>query len=339
MGQSIIKNIKRVFAQNGGSGGGGVTGSGTTNYIPKWTPDGFTLGNSQIRDNGTSVGIAKNPINAARLEIDGSTTLQGVYITTSGNIGINAVETSGIANKSEVTTGTAFRANLTNLSAVGIDIEYTPTSSKRLQQLASGHMGVNVLAQATTMFLTKGSDSTSSNNCALFVNSSNAEILKLRNDRAIILDGTALYFDGKFSINNFSPTATIDIIHPNTVAHPLRLVSNHLTLTRAVLLNNGAVATDFRIGNSGGSFYFGVDGTAKGYLDNYTGQQFDYKISGTPKLTIDTSGNLGINTLTPTSKLHVVGLVEYADNAAALAGGLTVGAMYIRTGHGLDIVV
>jgi hypothetical protein len=48
MGQSIIKNIRRVFAQNGGSGGGGVAGSGTTNYIPKWTPDGFTLGDSQM---------------------------------------------------------------------------------------------------------------------------------------------------------------------------------------------------------------------------------------------------------------------------------------------------
>jgi hypothetical protein len=47
----------------------------------------------------------------------------------------------------------------------------------------------------------------------------------------------------------------------------------------------------------------------------------------------------GVGTDTPTSKLQVVGLPTYADNAAALAGGLTAGAMYIRTGHGLDIVV
>jgi hypothetical protein len=31
--------------------------SGTTNYVPKFTPDGNTLGNSQIFDNGTNVGI------------------------------------------------------------------------------------------------------------------------------------------------------------------------------------------------------------------------------------------------------------------------------------------
>lgn len=38
-------------------GGGGVGGSGTLNYTPKFTPDGTTLGNSQIYDNATSVGI------------------------------------------------------------------------------------------------------------------------------------------------------------------------------------------------------------------------------------------------------------------------------------------
>ena len=39
------------------SGGGSVTGSGTTNYIPKWT-SGSALGNSLVFDNGTNVGIS-----------------------------------------------------------------------------------------------------------------------------------------------------------------------------------------------------------------------------------------------------------------------------------------
>ena len=38
------------------SGGGGITGSGTTNYIPKWT-SGSALGNSLVFDDGTNVGI------------------------------------------------------------------------------------------------------------------------------------------------------------------------------------------------------------------------------------------------------------------------------------------
>ena len=39
---------------------GTVTGSGTLNYVPKWTPDGSTLGNSQLFDNATNVGIGTN---------------------------------------------------------------------------------------------------------------------------------------------------------------------------------------------------------------------------------------------------------------------------------------
>lgn len=34
-----------------------IGGSGTTNFLPKWTPNGTTLGNSQIKDDGTTAGI------------------------------------------------------------------------------------------------------------------------------------------------------------------------------------------------------------------------------------------------------------------------------------------
>jgi Chaperone of endosialidase len=36
---------------------GAVTGNGTLNFLPKWTPSGTVLGNSRVFDNGTSVGI------------------------------------------------------------------------------------------------------------------------------------------------------------------------------------------------------------------------------------------------------------------------------------------
>ncbi len=39
------------------AGIGVVTGTGTLNFVPKWTPNGTNIGNSQIFDDGTNVGI------------------------------------------------------------------------------------------------------------------------------------------------------------------------------------------------------------------------------------------------------------------------------------------
>lgn len=52
---------------------------------------------------------------------------------------------------------------------------------------------------------------------------------------------------------------------------------------------------------------------------------------------ISGNGELAIGTQIPKSKIHVVGLVEYTDNASALSAGLTSGAFY-RTGDVLKIV-
>ena len=56
---------------------------------------------------------------------------------------------------------------------------------------------------------------------------------------------------------------------------------------------------------------------------------------GTRSMTI--TGDVGIGTTSPTSKLQVVGLPEYAGNAAAIAAGLTTGAFY-RTGELVKVV-
>lgn len=46
------------------------------------------------------------------------------------------------------------------------------------------------------------------------------------------------------------------------------------------------------------------------------------------KMRLTPAGNLGIGTANPTSKLQVVGLPIYSNNAAAITGGLTAGAFY-----------
>lgn len=52
----------------------------------------------------------------------------------------------------------------------------------------------------------------------------------------------------------------------------------------------------------------------------------------TLRSTLGVPAKLAINTIISTSVLHVVGLAEYADNAAAAGAGLTVGAFYHTAG-------
>jgi hypothetical protein len=53
----------------------------------------------------------------------------------------------------------------------------------------------------------------------------------------------------------------------------------------------------------------------------------------------DTPGNVMIGSGNPTSKLHIIGLQTFPDNATAIAGGLTQGAVYQHPSGELRIVV
>ena len=74
-----------------------VTGTGTLNFVPKWTPNGTNLGNSQIFDDGTNVGI-------------GTTTPGAGLVVSGAGIWKSAI---GIQNS---TSGMEWRMNVQNTS-------------------------------------------------------------------------------------------------------------------------------------------------------------------------------------------------------------------------------
>lgn len=59
----------------------GVDGSGTLNYVAKWTPDGDTLGDSIIYDDGTNVGVGTdNPASLLHIKENNTSTTSGLTI-------------------------------------------------------------------------------------------------------------------------------------------------------------------------------------------------------------------------------------------------------------------
>jgi hypothetical protein len=90
------------------AGGGGIGGSGTTNYLTKFT-DSTTIGNSQIFDDGTNVGIGTmSP--GAKLEVAGQIKITG------GSPGAGKVLTSdgsGLASWATSTAGGSLNCTIT----------------------------------------------------------------------------------------------------------------------------------------------------------------------------------------------------------------------------------
>lgn len=76
---------------SGSGGGGSVGGSGTNNYIAKWTPNGSTLGNSIAYDNGTSIGIGNILPNAEAILDLSNTTNQAFLLPQNSNPATNII--------------------------------------------------------------------------------------------------------------------------------------------------------------------------------------------------------------------------------------------------------
>ena len=97
--------------------GGGAMGSGTLNFVPKWTPDGTTLGNSNLFSNGTNVGINQsNPV--VPLDIS--------YVA---GTGINAASTSGFSSIDINASNGDASLRYKNAGSVKWNIRNTPSTN------------------------------------------------------------------------------------------------------------------------------------------------------------------------------------------------------------------
>ena len=251
-----------------------ITGTGTTNYLPKFT-GASALGNSSIVDLGTT---------------------EAMRISSAGNVGIGQdnpqtkldVVTSGTVQTTILGRGQDgnFRFNTrqdvstnTDGSVIGeLGLDYITTRNSAIRF----HRGVSTTGGFVTFTTNDGSE-------------------RMR-----------VASNGNVGIGTTSP------------GFPLSLGTG---------LGNKIALYDA----SGGLGYgFGIQASLLQIFTNTGSDDISFGYGNSTafnrNVTFKGGGNVGIGTTSPTSKLQVVGLIDYATNALAIAGGLTVGAFYHTSG-------
>jgi hypothetical protein len=130
------------------AGGGGVTGSGTTNYLSKWT-SATALGNSLIYESGTNVGIGTLTFVDYKLTVAGAIAALSGGLVSNSNSGID----SNLYGSGQIVSGSSSQPTLyldTTWNTTGnpslIDVNATNTASGASSKL------LNLKVDFTTMF-------------------------------------------------------------------------------------------------------------------------------------------------------------------------------------------
>ena len=122
---------------------GGVDGSGTLNYVAKWTPDGNTLGNSLIRDDGTNIGVGTAPLANYTFRVVTTTNpyaLTGANSFTSGGAGLFGVANGITGNTNYGGYFSALSSTLVNIGGYGDASQ--PTVGKNIGLVGNAFNGV-----------------------------------------------------------------------------------------------------------------------------------------------------------------------------------------------------
>lgn len=118
---------------------------GSNNFIVKFTPNGTTLGNSQIQDNSTGVGVNANPLTGSRLYILSNSDVNTLYskngtangygvLGEAGSSGGTSTGVHGLANGSGTTNiGVYGKASGGTTNNIGVKAEASGTGSYALQ--------------------------------------------------------------------------------------------------------------------------------------------------------------------------------------------------------------
>ncbi len=302
----------------------GVSGSGTLNFVPKWTPNGTTLGNSMIFDNGTSIGIGTNApaspnilhiaSNATQIKIEDVDDNKAIYLTAPG-----ATYSGGLGTQQNLDlplyTNGIDRVTIKGNGDVGIG---TTTPTNKLAVFADDNRGISIRSTGTNSANAVLSLSTQTTSPA-FQTSSSISQNSVAADKSLQFYNTTAGLSGsdvtyKFLNSGAFPTVVVQNNGDVGIGATAPLGKLHVFSSSLPSINtdgNNPFGTWLSIGNSAtGGKWFNIISTANGNGEGAGKLIFTRGVSANTTaggiMTFDyASSNVGIGTNNPNYKLQV----------------------------------
>ena len=329
----------------------GVDGSGTTNYIAKWS-DTDTIANSVIYDNGTDVGIGTTSPNVELAVYQTSTPRLHLQNSTSGTSGSSGFQLALSGND-------GYLWNWQNGSTI-----FATSNTERMRITSAGNVGIGTTSPNGKLHVYGGRlvlDNIATAQTAIQFNSSGSEKIVMyrptsTEDFRIYTpaagDAFTLLQSGNVGIGTTSPQQKLDV--NGNIG-----LSGNGTGNRWILLNEtNTYAGTLRIQAGGGSAGYGGAINMYGHshatnpgdvavgISNGSGGSFRVNSTGidtgTDLFIVKSSGNVGIGTTSPSYKLDVqgnAGLATINTNGAIQAGGQFISGAgeFVSSSSGTDV--
>jgi hypothetical protein len=316
-----------------------ITGTGTTNFLPKFT-GGSTLGNSQIFDNGTNVGIGTtSPV--LKFDVVSTSQYDGIrtYNTSSTQgadirVGNDANNNLGFLRVGGSALGNANANTLMVGTGGGYDIHIAPNGTPAITAKNGGNVGIGTTSPASRFEVVDGNGSV----FRAIANGTN--IIEIGNFKTIgsggfgyqqldIASSIITFNTGTAGGGSASERMRITTGGDMLLGETSTVYSSKFTVSYNPSNSNGPIILDNRslfAASVGGAQWFGgrfnssnnyrpfggigafkensTDGNSLGYVSIFTNSN---AADTTEKMRITSSGNVGIGTTSPSARLDVVG--------------------------------
>ncbi len=323
---------------------------GTLNYVAKFTPDGLTLGNSAIFDNGTNVGIG-TAIPAAKLEVKTNAAAAGAgsFENTNSSNGSSALvgktnssgnalfaSTTGMGNSGVITInngsnplealivstnglGKAGDFRITNASSTANAL-YVATNGTNSRGINVSHTGGSAGSTNYGAYISNtGTGSGATNIAGYFTATGGASNYAGIFDQGNVGIGTTAPAQ-RLTINyTGGGTAPLLIASPGGAGNTFSVTSDHRIIYSPVVTSTGGALVNF--GNnlstitSGASFM-----TINPLSVDATSNVLNILEGAVSRLIVDGNGNVGIGTATPLFPLDVNGRINLNNDLTVKSG-------------------